>query len=243
MKVFIPAAGTGSRLWPLTANRPKTMLEINGHPIIHYLVSGLISNGLDDIVIVSGYQQQIMVNYLEKAFPAAGLKIIHNDKYDTMNNIYSLHLAEPYLKGSDILIINSDVFCESALLQKAILAPLDTMIIDSHAAYTREATKIDLDPSGFISRISKELAAGESKGEYIGIMKLSRHSASALFTRTKAFIEDDNTQVWFVYALNEILDQVELKPVFTEGLAWEEIDFIHDYRRALALAQIPEKTF
>jgi len=238
MKVFIPAAGTGSRLRPLTANRPKTMLHIMGYPIIYHLITGLIDNGVNDILIVSGYKHEVLADYLNDTFPDVNLNIVYNDRYLTMNNIYSLHLAEECLRGHDVLIVNSDVFCDPELLKKALRAPLDTMVVDVDAPYTREATKINIDAEGFIDKISKELESEQNDGEYIGIMKLSKHSAEALLAQASAFIKRGNTQVWFVYALNKILDQIKLKPIFTEGLIWEEIDFIADYRQALALASL-----
>lgn len=50
------AGGEGSRLQPLTANRPKPLLPAGGRPILEHVLDGLIANGIDEIHLVIGYR-------------------------------------------------------------------------------------------------------------------------------------------------------------------------------------------
>jgi len=50
------AAGEGTRLRPLTANRPKPMLPAGTRPILEHVLNALIDAGVDDIHLVVGYQ-------------------------------------------------------------------------------------------------------------------------------------------------------------------------------------------
>lgn len=53
MKAIILAGGYGSRLLPLTENKNKTMVEINGKPIIDYILNSISKTGITDLTIVA----------------------------------------------------------------------------------------------------------------------------------------------------------------------------------------------
>ena len=62
MKAIIIAAGTGSRLNPLTDDKPKCMLELNGKTLLQYQIEALRGAGIDRIVLIKGYRKE-MLNY------------------------------------------------------------------------------------------------------------------------------------------------------------------------------------
>ena len=51
MKALIFAAGLGTRLRPLTDNRPKALVEVAGRPMLEHVIRHLISYGFTDIVV------------------------------------------------------------------------------------------------------------------------------------------------------------------------------------------------
>ena len=57
------AGGRGERLRPLTDNRPKPMVEINGKPIIGYQVDWMRSQGVTDVVFLCGYKGEMIQQY------------------------------------------------------------------------------------------------------------------------------------------------------------------------------------
>ena len=65
-KCVIPAAGIGSRFYPLTRAQPKEMLPILDRPVIHYVVEEAIKSGLDEILIVIGTGKDSIINYFDK---------------------------------------------------------------------------------------------------------------------------------------------------------------------------------
>ena len=62
MKGIIIAAGYGSRLKPLTAKTPKSLVEIDGKPIITYPIDALVAAGVSDISVVVGYRADMVIN-------------------------------------------------------------------------------------------------------------------------------------------------------------------------------------
>ncbi|MBI1936714.1 MAG: nucleotidyltransferase family protein [Ignavibacteriales bacterium] len=60
MRAFILAAGLGTRLQPLTNNKPKALVEINGTPLLEIVITKLINSGFDQIIInVHHFAEQI----------------------------------------------------------------------------------------------------------------------------------------------------------------------------------------
>lgn len=65
-KAVIPAAGMGTRFYPLTRAQPKEMLPILDKPVIHYVVEEAVNSGLDQILIIVGYGKDAIVNYFDR---------------------------------------------------------------------------------------------------------------------------------------------------------------------------------
>lgn len=237
LKALILAAGTGTRLGLLTGDKPKTMLEIQGIPIIHHLIQALRRYGIDDITIVTGYQHQILVQYVLEAFPEKKIGFLYNPYYAEMNNIYSFHLTAPYFWGQDLLVCNADVFCEEEILRDIIYGPRDSVLVDPEKDYSAEATKVRIDAQGRIIEISKKISSELSQGEYIGIMKLSSQSCQLLYQKVMEMLQCGETGLWFVCALDRLLGQIKINPVFVNNRVWEEIDNAEDYLNAKHLAE------
>ena len=58
MKAIILAAGKGSRLYPITLDKPKGLLEIGSETILDRLIRQFRAVGIDDIFLVVGYQKE-----------------------------------------------------------------------------------------------------------------------------------------------------------------------------------------
>ncbi len=71
MKAVILAAGKGVRLLPLTEDRPKTMVEINGRPFLSYIIDHLHQAGFHQLGIVVGYKKEKIIDFFQqKSIPA-----------------------------------------------------------------------------------------------------------------------------------------------------------------------------
>lgn len=66
MKVFLLAAGIGSRLRPITNNTPKCLVQINGTPLIDYWLRLFKRHGIKDILINSHYLHDQVESYLKR---------------------------------------------------------------------------------------------------------------------------------------------------------------------------------
>src|SRR5829696_292138 len=103
MKAVILAAGVGSRLAPLTNDRPKVLVEILGRSFLFRQLDLLTRAGISnrDIVIVGGYK----VNRVREELARGGYDctVVVNERYEPWNNFYSLLVAEPALGDEGLL--------------------------------------------------------------------------------------------------------------------------------------------
>lgn len=104
MKAILLAAGMGTRLRPLTLDTPKSLVKVNGKPILEKQIEFLKEIGIEEIIIVTGYLKE-KFEYLRDKYKVT---LIHNDKYNQYNNIYTMYLVREYLPDS--YVIDADVY-------------------------------------------------------------------------------------------------------------------------------------
>ena len=77
------AAGTGSRLRPLTKNAPKCLTEVGGLPILERLVNNLRKNGITRLVVVIGHLGDHIVDFLSNKAGDMQVDYILSPEYRT----------------------------------------------------------------------------------------------------------------------------------------------------------------
>ncbi len=120
MKALILAAGEGSRLRPLSVNRPKPMFNICGKPILEHIIDLLKSVGITDLVVVVGYQKESIIDYF-----GSGFDFEVDIKYIVQENQIGIEDAilksENELKDEDyFLLAHADFFVDRDMVQRTI---------------------------------------------------------------------------------------------------------------------------
>lgn len=108
MKVFILSAGLGTRLRPLTNDRPKVMIEIGGKPVLEHLINLCKFHHFTEIVINLHYFPQAITNYFGTG-SRFGVKIIYSHEKQIMGSGGALKYAQKLLKDDAFLVLNGDV--------------------------------------------------------------------------------------------------------------------------------------
>jgi len=110
MNAIILAAGMGTRLRPLTNDRPKCLVEVNGVPMVERQIQFLREKEINDITLISGYKANAL-DYLKGKY---GVDIVFNDRYETCNNINSLYIVRE--RFSDTYVLEGDVYMDKNIL-------------------------------------------------------------------------------------------------------------------------------
>lgn len=113
-RAIIMAAGTGTRMRPVTLDTPKPLIRVNGVRMIDTVIQALHENGIDEIYVVTGYKKEQFA-CLTKEYE--GVQLIENPYWDSCNNIASLYAAREHLENAMILDGDQIVY------KKEILSP------------------------------------------------------------------------------------------------------------------------
>jgi choline kinase len=234
MKAVILAAGVGSRLAPLTDDRPKVLVEILGRSFLFRQLDHLTQAGIPtrDVVIVGGYR----LDRLREALAQGGYDctVVVNDRYEPWNNFYSLLVAQPALAGHDFLQLDGDVVLDDQLLPRLIAAPGDALLaVDRREDLDSETMKVQLEGDRVVA-ISKQLDPARCAGEYIGVTKLSAAAAGAVFAELAKFPAEGLTHEYYDHAYHRLTSsgRVPFGIVDVHDCTVIEIDNVEDLRRA-----------
>ena len=92
MNAIILAAGMGTRLRPLTNDRPKCLVAVNGVPMVERQIQFLKEKCIDDITLISGYKAEAL-EYLKEKYGKNDyfkLEISNNISNSKEKNIYRI---------------------------------------------------------------------------------------------------------------------------------------------------------
>ena len=92
------AAGTGSRLSPLTDSTPKCLVEVNGIPILERLVRSLRSHGFKRLVVVVGHLSEVIQDYLGSRYADIEITYIYPLEQCMVDRITSVKELNPCSK-------------------------------------------------------------------------------------------------------------------------------------------------
>jgi len=235
MKALILAAGVGKRLKPITNRIPKTLIKIEGKPILDYILTNVKKCGIKDVLIVTGYKGDLIQKYVGNG-SRWGLNVnyCHNKWYSATENIFSVQLATKELMGNEFILINADDLFSPVILQRLIEAPGNIVLaVDGEGTLGTEEMKVSVDENGRVNGISKELNPSESFGEDIGIVKFSEEGGKAFFNAIEDVIQKKGSHFYFQEALHYLTTQeYPITYVNVEDEPWIEIDDHFDLKCA-----------
>jgi len=113
-RAIIMAAGTGTRMRPVTLTTPKPLIRVKGVRMIDTVIQALHENGIYEIYVVVGYRKE---QFACLTAEYKGVTLIENPYWDSCNNIASLYVAREQLENA--MILDGD----QIIYKKEILAP------------------------------------------------------------------------------------------------------------------------
>lgn len=111
MKAVILAGGFGKRLKPLTNDRPKSMIEISGVPILEWQIDWLRKNDITEVVICVGYLHNVIVDHIGSG-KKFGVNVGYSLEEQPLGTGGALKNAASLLSGTSFLALNGDVITD-----------------------------------------------------------------------------------------------------------------------------------
>ena len=106
MKAVILAGGRGKRLRPITDYVPKPLVPIKNIPIIEWQLKYLKKFGIDEVIICTGYKQDMIENYLDSK--KIGIKIHYSIEKTPLGTGGAIKKAAKMIKDKSFFVINGD---------------------------------------------------------------------------------------------------------------------------------------
>ena len=230
-QAVILAAGVGSRLRPLTDDRPKAALALAGRPLVGHALSALATVGVASVVVVAGHARQALVAALDAA-SGIDVTLVDNPAYATTNTLASLLCAAPALRPGDFLLLDGDLVFEAAVLA-AVDEPGTRLAVDAGRPLDDDAVKVALAGPRIVG-IGKVLPSGERPAaESIGIAKIDAATAPRLFAAGDTLLAARHAEAYYEAAFQRLVtDGARFDAADVTGLRWVEIDDRADLRRA-----------
>ena len=234
MKAIILAAGTASRLRPLTDSTPKCLLKIGGRSLLQRSIDALTANGISEIVIVTGYLHEQIESFVDQQYPSLRVTYIYNKEYSTTNNIYSLWLARPEADGEDVLLLDSDLLYDPAILSRVMASSHCNVLTLTKHPLGEEEMKVVTDDQGSILEISKTCNPALAAGESLGIERMSKSYTTALYRELAIMIGQEGlSNIFYERAFERLIPQGHTFRVLdVSDLFSCELDTVEDFENA-----------
>jgi choline kinase len=230
MKVLIMAAGVGSRISRHLQNQPKCCVDVDGKPLIRTTMELLNRRRLNQVAIVTGYQEK----YIHQALEGLQYTRYFNPFYRVANSISSVWFAREFLAGDDMIIMNGDVFIEDAILDQLLVDKRSPLLLSDSSRIADADYRFQWEGER-LRKYGKELSNEETTGEYVGIARLSRDYLVPFRQRVIDAVSNEDYGCWWediIYRTVEQNQEVYVKDV--AGRFWAEVDYIEDYERIKA---------
>lgn len=225
-------AGMGSRLRPLTDDRPKCLLEIGADPLLVRLLRQLSSLGIERVVLATGYLSAVVETVLKSFDELPELVFAENQRYEQTNNAESLRLAMPHVQGRPFLLCDGDVLLRDASALSLLVKEGRWNVLTMIARDDLGDEEMKIIAEGEEQRIvglSKKLDPALCQGESLGLQKIGGETVAVLAERLEAMSDEERASSYYediFAALIETGHDFYALPVRADG--WTEIDTVED---------------
>lgn len=225
INIFIPAAGFGERLRPITDHIPKPLLPIMGRPVIEIIIDKLSLISFKKIGINLHHKAEMLKEWGIKS-PYSG-DIIFFYENPLLGTGGALKNAEGFLSEGPFLVHNSDIISniDLSLLIKTHLSEGNIATIATHD-YPKYNNVI-LDKNGSVIDITDPLSKKDYNKKVVTYMGIAVYSSEIL-----KFIPEGDSSIISAW-LAAIKKGFKIKALDFTGCYWKDIGSPHSYASAV----------
>ncbi|MFW5950379.1 MAG: NTP transferase domain-containing protein [archaeon] len=237
MKAIHLAAGQGTRLRPITDDRPKPLVELGGMSLLERNIATLRTAGVEDQVVVTGYEAE--------RIEELGYETVHNAVYDETEMVYSLFCAaDQFPERTDLIISYGDIVYEKSVVDALLRCDAPICVVVDLAwrdlwerrfedpLEDAETLRIE---NGTVTEIGAEPDGyHEIDGQYTGLIKIRDDHVDRFIDAYETLDRESIHMTWF---LQHLIDEGwDVAPVAVDG-GWLEVDTIADLETYQALLE------
>jgi choline kinase len=239
----ILAAGRGSRLQLHTTDTPKCLVKVHDRAIIDYAIQALRTAGIEKLVVVTGYLEQLVCDYVRSKWSLTGLKFVNNPHFLQTGTAQSLFLGIAAIeKDSDLLIIEGDVVFEPNLLARLVDSPGEIVTLLQSYRSDLSGTFVLIEENDRVvdwlhASHQSETFAPQAHFKTVNLHRFCNVPVSRVLVPTLAStLIEEGLQAPLEYAMRRIVQSGEnVTARLVDDLRWYEIDDELDLGRARSI--------
>ena len=108
MQAVVLAAGEGTRLRPLTEDKPKALVEVDGRPILSHCFDRVVELGADELLVVVGYKKEKIIDFYGDEYE--GVPITYTHQREPKGLAHAVLTVEDHVDDDFMLILGDNVF-------------------------------------------------------------------------------------------------------------------------------------
>lgn len=243
MQALILAAGYGRRLRPITDTIPKSLVEVNGKPLLINALDCLSDRNISEVLLVVGDKKQIIIDRIGHEYNGMKITYIENPLYRETNNVYSLWLARDYIK-SDIIMLECDLYYRSKLIELVLQGKADCNIaVSPFDPSSMSGTVVEVSGNTDVKSLiikrdqTDEFLAINSGKLYktVNIYKFSKDFVIKKYMPAiDSYVRTQGVNSYYELVLGALIyyGNDNIKIVLADSSDWAEIDDVEDLRKA-----------
>lgn len=241
VRAAILAAGRGVRMGGGT---PKTLLPLDGGPpLLHYILEGLRTSGIDDVLIVTGHRPQDIQTFVDEHSEGQNVSYVRNARFASWGNFHSVRMALEQSPSNDVLVVNSDVVVHPQVYARVAETPGDLVLaVEKKLVLDDEDMRVRLSDDRVLA-IGKDLKRAFSHGEYDGVSLLRAEAARRYLEISTRLEWSNQVQPYYEDVYGMMMTEVETRAAFVNEGEYAEVDTPQDVAGALAVIERHHKEF
>lgn len=225
MKALILNSGLGHRMGALTSEHPKCMTAISATETIISRQLRLIADaGIEDVVITTGYFDEVLVNYCQSLELPLHYTFVNNPLYAETNYIYSIYCAREYL-DDDLILMHGDLVFEASILDDFLAYEKSCMKISSTAALPEKDFKAVVH-DGRVEKVGIDYFTDAMEAQ--ALYKLKKEDWRIWLDKIIDFCKADNRKCYAENAFNQVSDMCSIYAFDVKNRLCSEIDTPED---------------
>ena len=223
MKAIILAAGKGRRL-KKTFDKPKCLIRLsNGETILERICRILRKNGIEKIIVVTGYKKQLIDQEQIK-----NIKTVFFPKFSKTNNLQTLLSVKKFINGEFLCLFGDIVFDENIIKDLISIKKRHILLAVRKKKILQDTMRVRVKKKK-ISEIGNQVTVNQADGNFIGIAKFTSNGSKILkkyLIKHKKNLKDYYTEVF-----NSIIKDNFAKISYFDikNKFWKEVDSPKDF--------------
>lgn len=220
---IVLSAGQGSRLLPVTATKPKCLIEVGGQTLLARQLAAMAAAGLKRALVVTGYRHEQIDDALRAPQPLA-VETRFNPFWAVASSIGSVWIARDRLRAP-FCLINGDTLFDPQILAAALASPgaglgLVVEPIDG-ATYDDMLVRVE---NGAVRAVTKDLPEADATHRSLGLILAAEGHAAYARALDALIAERNGAGAYHHEVIHRLAQDRSVAAIERAEGFWQEVD-------------------